>query len=175
VREWLALTTSTRWLRLLTGPLAAAVVAGLLPWLLVFTPAFRWIVTDAAGQQFGEALLLTGGIIVVGAALTGTGAGPVRALPAAVGALAWGAAGLVLLVSDALLLADWYGAMGWGADAVADQRAGGVVLLVAAAVPLAVLAGVAWRRGGALVGAERPPSSTDTRYRAMLDRAGRRG
>ncbi|WP_210508007.1 cytochrome c oxidase assembly protein [Naasia sp. SYSU D00057] len=175
VREWAGAVRSAPIVRALGAPLPVTVLAALLPWLLVFTPAFRWIVTDAAGRQWGEALLLAGGLIVVRAALHGAGSGRRRALPAAVAAVAWAAAGAVLLASDSLLLADWYGAMGWGTDALADQRAGGAVLLVAAVPALLALAVLATRRGRTERTAPKQPAPVDSRYRAMLERAGRRG
>ncbi|WP_210479963.1 cytochrome c oxidase assembly protein [Naasia sp. SYSU D00948] len=170
VREWVELARGTRWVRSLAHPLVVAVVAVLSPWLLLYSPAFRWFVTDAAGRQTVVAVLLVTGVLVVGAALH---RGRAAALGAVAGALSWAAVGVLLLVGDTLLLVDWYGAMGWPGPAIEDQRRGGAVLLVAAALPLAIVGAVGLRRRREAP--PRPAGSPESRYRSMLERAGRSG
>jgi len=48
--------------------------------------------------------------------------------------------GLGLTTGTGLLLADWYGAMGWGTSALADQQAGGGIAWSVGEVPTLVLA-----------------------------------
>jgi putative copper resistance protein D len=48
-----------------------------------------------------------------------------------------------------LLLADWYGAMGWGTDALADQQLGGGIAWSVGEIPtvaLAITVAVQWSR-----------------------------
>ncbi|WP_235576834.1 cytochrome c oxidase assembly protein, partial [Rathayibacter sp. Leaf296] len=51
-----------------------------------------------------------------------------------------------------LLLADWYGAMGWGSDALADQRAAGGIAWSIGEIPtlaLAIVVAMMWSRSDA--------------------------
>jgi putative copper resistance protein D len=62
--------------------------------------------------------------------------------------------GLSLVTGEALLLADWYGAMGrtWGLGPLADQQAGGGVAWSVGEIPtvvLAILVAVMWSRSDA--------------------------
>jgi cytochrome c oxidase assembly factor CtaG/putative copper export protein len=170
VREWVEL--SARALRPLRGWLPATLVGIVMAWSFTFTPVLRWIVTDAAGREAGIALLLLGGLVLVSAVLRSSS----RAGASAAGlvAMAWAVCGVMLVTGSALLLSDWYGAMGWSTSAIDDQRAGGAVLLGTAALPLAVLAVIRMFRHDADVPASRSPRADDDRYRAMLDRVGAR-
>lgn len=164
-REWVPLFART--FQAIGRPVPAALLGALSAWSFTYTPVLRWFVSDAAGREAGIAILLAVGLIVVGAAVRFRS--PLAAgLPAA----AWAACGVALLVGPRLLLADWYGAMGWAGSALADQQAGGAALLGGAAVPLLVLTAVSFvvsRRSPA------PARPDDAAYRAMLGRAaGRR-
>ncbi|BDZ45333.1 hypothetical protein GCM10025866_12420 [Naasia aerilata] len=167
VREWVALAGAA--VRPLARWTTGAVVGVLAAWVFVFTPVLRWIVTDAAGREAGIALLLATGLVLVSAVLNAR-PGRRSAVTAALPALAWAACGVVLVAGSGLLLADWYGAMGWSTPAIDDQRAGGAVLLGTAAVPLAVLAIVQLVRPRDRGASPTRPVDED-RYRAMLDRA----
>ena len=62
--------------------------------------------------------------------------------------------GLSLVTGEALLLADWYGAMGrtWGLAPLADQQAGGGIAWSVGEIPtvaLAILVAVMWSRSDA--------------------------
>jgi hypothetical protein len=59
------------------------------------------------------------------------------------------AGGLGLLLGPGLLQADWFGALGWGTDALAAQRAAGAAGWAVAAVPTLVLLAVLLRRRAA--------------------------
>ena len=57
--------------------------------------------------------------------------------------------GLALLSGSALLLADWYGAMGWGTSAIADQQTGGGIAWSVGEIPTVILAiavAIMWSR-----------------------------
>jgi putative copper resistance protein D len=74
--------------------------------------------------------------------------------------------GLALIQGEGLLLADWYGAMGWGTDALADQRVGGGIAWSVGELPtvsLALIVAVLWYRS------DRRES---TRYDRKADRDG---
>ena len=92
--------------------------------MLYGTALLRWSVTDDVGTEWGLLqCLLTGALFVAGAAASA------RRRTALLVAL-----GLLLVetprrcgarhLGPGLLLADWFGAMGWGTDALADQQTG---------------------------------------------------
>jgi len=57
--------------------------------------------------------------------------------------------GLALMTGEGLLLADWYGAMGWGTNALADQQAAGGIAWSIGEIPtlaLAIVVAVMWSR-----------------------------
>jgi putative copper resistance protein D len=57
--------------------------------------------------------------------------------------------GLAILSSTGLLLSNWYGAMGWGANALLDQQAGGGIAWSVGEIPtvcLAVIVAIMWYR-----------------------------
>jgi cytochrome c oxidase assembly factor CtaG len=73
--------------------------------------------------------------------------------------------GLSLILGNGLLLADWYGALGWGTDALADQRTGGAIAWSVGELPtvaLAIVVALNWSR-------------SDERESKRLDRAEDRG
>jgi putative copper resistance protein D len=60
--------------------------------------------------------------------------------------------GLSIMVGSGLLLADWYGAMGWGTDALADQQLGGGIAWSIGEIPtvaLAITVAIQWARSDA--------------------------
>ena len=57
--------------------------------------------------------------------------------------------GLALMSGSGLLLADWYGAMGWGTSALEDQQTGGGIAWSVGEIPtvlLAVIVALQWSR-----------------------------
>jgi putative copper resistance protein D len=57
--------------------------------------------------------------------------------------------GLSLMTGTGLLLADWYGSMGWGISALADQQAGGGIAWSVGEIPtvaLAIAVAIMWSR-----------------------------
>jgi cytochrome c oxidase assembly factor CtaG len=69
--------------------------------------------------------------------------------------------GLTLMTGEALLLADWFGAMGNGIDALEDQQVGGGIAWSIGEIPtviLAIITTVKWSR-------------SDKKERTRIDRA----
>ena len=106
-------------------PGAAAVLAAAAFLALYATPLLRWSATDAIGAEWAVLQCLITGALLVPAVLD---AGRRAALiAAAVLLVVETAAAAVLSIGSGLLLADWYGAMGWGTDALVDQRIGAAI------------------------------------------------
>ena len=106
-------------------PVAAAVLAAVAFLALYATPLLRWSATDAIGAEWAVLQCLVTGAVLAAAMLRA----PRRAALIAAAALlvVETAAAVVLAAGSGLLLADWYGAMGWGTDALVDQRTGAAV------------------------------------------------
>ncbi|MCU1437448.1 MAG: copper transporter [Naasia sp.] len=159
IGDWVRVAADSRAGRWVRRPHAAGILAAIVLLAALTPPVLRWSVAETIGRDAVAVALLAAGCLVAAARGRASALAPVIAAVASAGAGAW------LLGSDALLLADWYGAMGWGSDAVVDQRAGGAVLLLAAALPLAVLAGArgagprAHRAGAQAARISTPPSS----------------
>jgi putative copper resistance protein D len=90
--------------------------------------------------------------------------------------------GVSLMVGNGLLFADWYGAMGWGTSALADQQGGGGVAWSVGEIPtvlLAIAVAIAWARSDDREGrrADRTADRTGDRelaaYNEMLARLDR--
>ncbi|GAA4748104.1 hypothetical protein GCM10025783_20320 [Amnibacterium soli] len=130
--------------RVLQHPVPVAVLAAIAFLALHGSPLLRWSVTDAIGAEWSLLQCVVTGALVVAAVL----GGPRRAAVAATVLLLLieTAAAAVLGAGSGLLLADWYGAMGWGTDALVDQRIGAVLAWVVTAAPTLVLLVVALRR-----------------------------
>jgi putative copper resistance protein D len=92
--------------------------------------------------------------------------------------------GLALIQGTGLLLADWYGAMGWGTDALADQRVGGGIAWSIGELPtvsLAIIVAIQWARSDARTAkrydrkADRDDDAELAEYNAMLAERAKRG
>ncbi len=92
--------------------------------------------------------------------------------------------GLALITGTGLLLADWYGAMGWGTDALADQQVGGGIawsIGEAPTVALAIIVAILWSRSDSREAkrydrrADRDGEAELAEYNAMLAARSRRG
>jgi hypothetical protein len=120
-------------------PVLAAATAVAVPLVLLGTDALRWTVTDPLGREAGPALVLGAGGLLV-AALAGTTVRRSTAVGVLVALLVveTGVAAAVAF-GPALLLADWYGAMGWGTDALATQRSAALPLWLLLVVPTVLL------------------------------------
>lgn len=155
-REWLLSIVHSGYFRIVGNPyVAAAIFAGSL-WFFYYTPLFRFAITDHLGHQWMTVHFLFAGFLFV-QALIGIDPAPNRP-PYAVrlllllGTMVFHAFfGLGLMTGSGLLLADWFGAMGWdlGITALDDQqRAGGIAWSVGEIPTLVVSIAVAmqWAR-----------------------------
>jgi putative copper resistance protein D len=89
--------------------------------------------------------------------------------------------GLSLMTGTGLLLADWYGAMGWGTSAIADQQTGGGIAWSVGEIPTVILAfavAVMWSRSDERASkrydrkADRDGEAELEAYNAMLAKRG---
>lgn len=145
-REWVLWAVNTPWAKLVSNPIFACVnFAGSLV-LFYFTPLFSWSVHDHLGHDWMIVHFLITGYLFA-QALVGIDPGPHRLphivrLMLLIGTLAFHAFfGLALMSGDALLLPEWYGAMGriWGDTPIADQHTGGAIAWGIGELPTAVL------------------------------------
>jgi len=154
VREWIMLLVHSRYFAVLAHPVVAAVLFAASLWVFYYSSLFRWATTDHIGHQWMIIhFLLTGYIFVQ--SLIGIDPGPVRPpypirLLVLLATMAFHAFfGLTLMMGTGLLLADWYGSMGWGLSALADQQAGGGIAWSVGEIPtvaLAIIVAVMWSR-----------------------------
>ena len=115
-----------------------------------------WSLTDPVGAAVSIAVCVAAGSLVV-ASVTSREVSRRAAVVAVVVLLLVEAAGAAALaVGSGLLLASWFGAMGWGTDALVDQRAGAVVAGAILLVPTIVLLVAAARKAPGTVGRPRP-------------------
>ncbi|GAB2456924.1 putative copper resistance protein D [Conyzicola lurida] len=153
-REWIMLATHSSYFGFLSRPLVAAVLFVASLWIFYYSPLFRWATEDHLGHQWMIIhFLLTGYLFVQ--SLIGVDPSPHRApyplrLLVLLATMAFHAFfGLSLMTGTGLLLADWYGAMGWGSDALADQQAGGGIAWSVGEIPtvaLAIAVAIMWSR-----------------------------
>jgi putative copper resistance protein D len=153
-REWLLLIVQSRVSHVLTNPIVAAVLfAGSLI-VFYYSPLFRWAATDHIGHEWMTAHFLITGYLFVQSMLDADPIPfrlpyPLRLLVLLATMAFHAFFGLALLVSSGLLLADWYGAMGWGTSALDDQHAAGGIAWSVGEIPTAVLAivvAISWSR-----------------------------
>ncbi len=189
-RDWVLWAVQTPWARLVSNPLFAAVnFAGSLV-LFYFTPLFEWSVRDHLGHQWMTVHFLITGYLFV-QALVGIDPGPHRLqyplrLMLLIGTLAFHAFfGLALMDGQALLVADWFGAMGrtWGSPPLQDQHDGGAIAWGIGELPTAVLTiivSVQWARSDARESkrldraSDRSGNQDLEEYNAMLARLAKR-
>ncbi len=166
-REWILAAVHSRYGRFIANPYVAAVIFVLSLWVFYYTPLFRWAATTHLGHEWMIVHFLISGYLFT-QSLIGVDPGPARPAHAVrlVILLATMAVhaffGLAVMSSTGLLLADWFGAMGWdtGVSALQDQqRAGGIAWSVGElpTLALAIAVAIQWAR-------------TDTREQRRLDR-----
>lgn len=157
VREWLMLLVHSRLFAILANPLVAAgLFVGSL-WIFYYTPVFSWATTNHVGHVWMVVHFLLIGYLFV-SSLIGIDPAPKRSpypirLIILLATMAFHAFfGLAILSSTGLFLADWYGAMGWGTNALDDQHLGGGIAWSIGEVPtlaLAVIVAFMWSRSDA--------------------------
>ncbi len=153
-REWLLLIVHSRYFGVLSNPLVAAVIFVGSLWVFYYTGVFGWATVDHVGHEWMIVHFLGAGYLFV-SALIGVDPAPYRApfpmrLIVLLATMAFHAFfGLALLSGTGLLLADWYGAMGWGTSAIADQQTGGGIAWSVGEIPTVILAiavAIMWSR-----------------------------
>lgn len=146
-REWILLLVHSRYFAILANPIVAAVLFTASLWAFYYTDIFRWATENHIGHQWMIVhFLLTGYLFVQ--SLIGIDPSPGRfpypvRLVVLLATMAFHAFfGLAIMSGTGLLLADWYGAMGWdlGITAIQDQQAGGGIAWSVGEIPNAVLA-----------------------------------
>lgn len=155
-REWIMWMVQTPWSKVVTNPVIAAVIFVGSLWIFYFTPVFRWAMVEHLGHQWMIIHFLIGGYLF---SLTMIGIDPVpKRFPHTIRLVVLFATmashaffGVTVMTGDALLLSDWFGAMGrdWGADPLADQKAGGGITWGIGELPtlaLALIVAVQWAR-----------------------------
>lgn len=153
-REWILLAVHSRFASIIANPIVAAVLFAGSLWVFYYSPLFRWTMTDHIGHEWMIAHFLIIGYLFV-QSLIGIDPVPYRLpypfrLVLLLGTMAFHAFfGLAIMSGTGLLLADWYGAMGWGNDALADQQLGGGIAWSIGEIPtvaLAITVAVQWAR-----------------------------
>jgi len=155
-REWILGLVHSRWFRTMGNPYLAAVifVAGL--WVFYYTPLFSWASTTHLGHEWMLFHFLIAGYLFI-QAVVGIDPAPnrpphaVRLLLLLVTMAAHAFFGLAIMTGSGLMLADWFGAMGWdlGITALQDQqRAGGIAWGVGEfpTIVLAITVAIQWAR-----------------------------
>jgi cytochrome c oxidase assembly factor CtaG/putative copper export protein len=158
-REWIMLVVHSRVFGLFANPLVASVLFVVSLWSFYYTPLFSLATTDHIGHEWMILHFLIVGYIFV-QSLIGVDPSPKRAsypiriiiLFATMASHAF--FGLVLISSTGLLIANWYGAMGWdtGVSALADQRIGGAIAWGVGELPtvvVAIVVALMWSRSDA--------------------------
>ena len=153
-REWIMLATHSRYFGFLSRPIVSALLFVASLWVFYYSPLFRWATTDHIGHQWMIIHFLLTGYLFVNS-LIGIDPSPHRApyplrLLVLLATMAFHAFfGLSLMTGTGLLLADWYGSMGWGIKAIEDQQAGGGVAWSVGEIPtvaLAIAVAIMWSR-----------------------------
>ncbi|HWL03251.1 MAG TPA: cytochrome c oxidase assembly protein [Microbacteriaceae bacterium] len=189
-REW-ALAGVHSWFgRTVANPYVAAAIFVLSLWVFYYTPLFRWATTTHLGHEWMIVHFLISGYLFA-QALIGVDPGPARPpypvrliiLLATMAVHAF--FGLAIMSSTGVLLADWFGAMGWdtGVSALQDQqRAGGIAWSVGEipTLALAIAVAIQWARSDTREQrridrkADRDGDADLAAYNAMLERAATR-
>ncbi|MDY0913558.1 cytochrome c oxidase assembly protein [Rathayibacter festucae] len=156
-REWVLLAVHSRFATAISHPIVAALLFVGSLWGFYYSPLFRWATTDHIGHEWMIVHFLITGYLFV-SVLIGVDPSvhrvpyPMRLL-LLLGTMAFHAFfGLALMTGEGLLLADWYGAMGWGSDALVDQQAAGGIAWSIGEIPtlaLAIIVAVMWSRSDA--------------------------
>jgi cytochrome c oxidase assembly factor CtaG/putative copper export protein len=147
IREWLMILVHSRWFAILANPIVAAAIFTASLWIFYYTPVFSWATTNHVGHQWMIVHFLLSGYLFV-QSLIGIDPSPQRLpypvrLVVLLATMAFHAFfGLALMSGTGLLLANWYGAMGWdiGVTAIQDQQAGGGIAWSVGEIPNAIIA-----------------------------------
>ena len=172
IREWALWAVHTKYARVISHPVIAAVMfAGSLV-VFYFTPIFGWSTNEHIGHEWMVLHFLITGYLFV-QSIIGVDPGPHKIqfplrIMLLIGTLAFHAFfGLALMAGEGLLLPEWFGAMGrtWGPTPLEDQKIGGAIAWGIGELPtaaLTIIVSVQWFR-------------SDARDARRLDRAADRG
>ena len=172
IREWALWAVHTKYARVISHPVIAAVMfAGSLV-VFYFTPIFGWSTNEHIGHEWMVLHFLITGYLFV-QSIIGVDPGPDKIqfplrIMLLIGTLAFHAFfGLALMAGEGLLLPEWLGAMGrtWGPTPLEDQKIGGAIAWGIGELPtaaLTIIVSVQWFR-------------SDARDARRLDRAADRG
>ena len=144
-REWILILVHSKLFAFLGNPIVAAIIFTASLWIFYFTPVFSWATTNHIGHQWMIVHFLLSGYLFV-QSLIGIDPSPKRMpyparLVILLATMTFHAFfGLALMTGTSLLLSNWYGAMGWGNDALADQQAGGGIAWSVGEIPNAIIA-----------------------------------
>ncbi|WP_353808057.1 cytochrome c oxidase assembly protein [Agromyces sp. SYSU T00194] len=153
-REWILLAVHSRFAGIIANPIVAAVLFAGSLWVFYYSGLLRWAMEDHIGHEWMIVHFLITGYLFV-QSLIGIDPVPYRLpypfrLLLLLATMAFHAFfGVALMMGTGLLAADWYGAMGWGTDALVDQRLGGGIAWSIGEVPtlaLAITVAVQWSR-----------------------------
>ena len=144
-REWIMMLVHSRFFGFLANPIVAAVIFTASLWIFYYSPIFSWATTNHIGHQWMIVHFLLSGYLFV-QSLIGIDPAPKRMpyparLVILLATMTFHAFfGLAMMSGTSLLLSNWYGAMGWGNDALADQQAGGGIAWSVGEIPNAIIA-----------------------------------
>ena len=140
------LLVHSRFFAILANPIVAAVLFTASLWVFYYTPLFSFATTNHVGHEFMVIHFLLVGYLFV-QSLIGIDTSPQRfpypvRLVILLATMAFHAFfGLAIMTGTGLLLANWYGAMGWdGFTALQDQQSGGGIAWSVGEIPNAILA-----------------------------------
>lgn len=144
-REWILIGVHSWYGRFISNPIVAAVIFAGSLWVLYYTPLLRWAMVNHIGHEWMIVHFLISGYLFV-QSLIGIDPVPYR-FPYPVRLVVLLATmtvhaffGVALMSGTGLLAADWFGAMGWGVDALTDQQTGGGIAWSIGEIPILALA-----------------------------------
>jgi cytochrome c oxidase assembly factor CtaG/putative copper export protein len=153
-REWLMAIVHSKYMQVVGQPIVAALIFVVSLWVFYYTPIFEWSMQEHLGHVWMVVHFAGSGYLFV-QAIIGVDPGPARPpfalrLVLLLGSMVFHAFfGLTLMTGESLLLADWFGAMGNGVDALEDQQVGGGIAWSVGEIPtviLAIITVVLWSR-----------------------------
>lgn len=183
-REWILVAVHSRFAQVISNPIFATInFVGSL-WFFYYTGILRWAITNHIGHEWMIVHFLLAGYLFV-QSLIGIDPGvkrlpyPFRLVQLLIAMTVHAFFGLTIMSGQALLLADWYGAMGrtWGPTPLEDQAAGGAIAWSVGEIPNAILAvviAIQWSRNDSKVArrldrqADRTDDAELEAYNAML-------
>lgn len=156
MREWILGIVQSRWVGLVGHPLVATVVFAVSLLVFYYSPLLSWATTTHLGHEWMILHFLLSGYLFI-QALAGVDPSPHRTsypmrLILLMGTMGFHAFfGLSLMTGEAMLLPEWFGAMGrtWGDPPLVDQQVGGAIAWGIGELPTLILSGlviVSWIR-----------------------------